>query len=797
MSKTNKKDQTPENSKSSNSDEIKCKPERYLIYFSENKIIIINSKKKQKFLQINRVNNHTQILDIKELSKKYTIKKTMKFFAVFGRVDILGIPFLALISKAKIIANFKNKKIYKILSIKFLTINKNNYKAKSHEKCCEHLEKLKKYIKTGFYFSYNYALHKKFDVENFMNEKDIDFEMNSFVWNYKSLRALAPKQDILRFFTPIVQGYVGIVRKEDLRFLLMSRRSFLMGGTRYNSRGCDVNGHVGNFVESEQVLFFEKGDDCEVFSFCQIRGSLPFYWRQIGVKAKIQIHQSVDINKEQFLKHIYYLQKKMGYKNIIFFNLLGLNRGDENNLTKYLLDLLQKSKSEINNIFYYHIDFHALTKETDFSSINSYITKSYKPSKVGYTHHTLNLKKKTHKTNTLQTGLIRTNCMDCLDRTNVVQTKYSYLMLHKILTQLQHPLLSTKIDPLIFLEKSNLHFITDFRKIWADNGDNISTLYAGTGATTSSVTRKGDKSGIRSIFDHGIKSISRFYLNNFDDGFKQEVIDCILNTRDSSIRHSELGLNFYKTEKFGFGILSFVCRKKNGVLGFERRFLNGLFEGVKALNFVFFVGYFSKKRKVRVLDEEGGKHDFESFLELFKSFSFYDFKICSDLNLKNFEIILFAKNADLGNFEYYKDEKAKLSNFSQSLGVKTSFIINDHSVELFALKMGKKSMEKKFSQLIEKYIDKNYDIILIIIIGDENIFFDSIGKNYTLLFDQIVNFKNDNDNTNQVHFFCSNKMIEKQIEPLYRQVKIDLKGLSNEVTLNAHSFVMQGFKNNF
>ena len=777
---------------SENFEEVKVKPSRYLIYFSENKIIIINNTIKEKFLQINRENNYTRIFDIKELNKKYTVKKTMKFFAVFGRVDILGIPFLGLISKAKLVANFSGKKIYKILSIKFLTINKNHYKSKSHEKCCEHLEKLKKYIKVGFYFSYNYNLHKEFSVEEFQKKEDIKFEINSFVWNYKSLQALAPKLNIFEFFTPIIQGYVGYIKKEELNFLLISRRSFLMGGTRYNSRGIDINGHVGNFVESEQIII-NKND---IFSFIQVRGSLPFYWDQIGVKAKIKIHQTIDINKEQFLKHIMYLQKKMGYKNIVIFNLLGLNRGDENILTKYLLDLLQKSKDEVNNIYYYHVDFHALTKETDFSSINDYITKSYKPDKISYNHYNLDTSTNTYNKLKSQKGLIRTNCMDCLDRTNVVQTKYSYLILDLILTDINSSINKSKIvEPLVFVEKSNTHFISDFRRIWADNGDNISTIYAGTGATTSSVTRKGEKSGLRSVFDHGLKSISRFYLNNFDDGFKQEVIDCILNTKNSSIRHSELNLNFYKKEKFSFGIVSIISKKRNGHVEFNQKFIKELFDSLKYLNFVFFVSYLSKKKKIKIIDKDNKKHNFDSFLDLFKSFSFHNFKICSDLNLKGFEVILFGKSKDISNFGFYKDEKAKLSNFSQSLGVKTSYVINDHSVELFGLKMGKKSMEKKFDQLIEKYIDKNYDIVLIIINGDESIFFDSIGKNYTLLFDNIVNFKNNKDNTNQVHFFCSNKMIEKKIEPLYRQVKIDMEGFSPEVTLNAHSFVFKGFNN--
>ena len=85
-----------------------------------------------------------------------------------------------------------------------------------------------------------------------------------------------------------------------------------------------------------------------------------------------------------------------------------------------------------------------------------------------------------------------------------------------------------------------MRFLSSFRRLWADNGDAISKIYAGTGATTSSVTRKGNKSTITSFFDHGLKTISRFYLNNFDDDFKQEAIDILLAKKSTSIRQSSL-----------------------------------------------------------------------------------------------------------------------------------------------------------------------------------------------------------------------------------------------------------------
>ena len=34
-------------------------------------------------------------------------------------------------------------------------------------------------------------------------------------------------------------------------------------------------------------------------------------------------------------------------------------------------------------------------------------------------------------------------------------------------------------------------FIIQFKNIWADNGDQLSYLYAGTSCTTSAVTREG------------------------------------------------------------------------------------------------------------------------------------------------------------------------------------------------------------------------------------------------------------------------------------------------------------------
>lgn len=79
------------------------------------------------------------------------------------------------------------------------------------------------------------------------------------------------------------------------------------------------------------------------------------------------------------------------------------------------------------------------------------------------------------------------------------------------------------------MDKKNMteNFISHFKNMWADNGDYISKVYAGTGATTSSTTRKG-KGGIMGMLDHKMKSIERFYKGHYIDNDKQRAIKTLL-----------------------------------------------------------------------------------------------------------------------------------------------------------------------------------------------------------------------------------------------------------------------------
>ena len=68
---------------------------------------------------------------------------------------------------------------------------------------------------------------------------------------------------------------------------LVTRRSRFRPGTRYFSRGIDAEGHVSNYVETEQLVLYDGPDATtpitgkKQLSYVQTRGSIPVYWSQI------------------------------------------------------------------------------------------------------------------------------------------------------------------------------------------------------------------------------------------------------------------------------------------------------------------------------------------------------------------------------------------------------------------------------------------------------------------------------------------------------------------------------------
>ena len=122
-----------------------------------------------------------------------------------------------------------------------------------------------------------------------------------------------------------------------------------------------------------------------------------------------------------------------------------------------------------------------------------------------------------------QTGVIRTNCMDCLDRTNVAQSAFAQYVLQK---DLEHE--GFEID--LFKDESTQWFNT----LWADNGDAISKEYASTAALKGDFTRTRKRNYRGALNDFGL-TINRYYNNMFNDYFSQAVIDVLLGNVSAKV----------------------------------------------------------------------------------------------------------------------------------------------------------------------------------------------------------------------------------------------------------------------
>ncbi|KAF6779734.1 hypothetical protein AHF37_00730 [Paragonimus kellicotti] len=97
---------------------------------------------------------------------------------------------------------------------------------------------------------------------------------------------------------------------------------------------------------------------------------------------------------------------------------------------------------------------------------------------------------------TRQTGTFRSNCIDCLDRTNVVQSMLSWCALEQALITIGRlseasASLSASASRSSALADMWPGFGSKFRSLWAENADYCSLQYAGTRALKTDFTRTG------------------------------------------------------------------------------------------------------------------------------------------------------------------------------------------------------------------------------------------------------------------------------------------------------------------
>ena len=294
---------------------------------------------------------------------------------------------------------------------------------------------------------------------------------------------------------------------------LISRRSTKRAGLRYLRRGIDDDGNVANFAETEQILSAaDWSTSVPTRSFVQARGSIPAYFSQspYQLKPTVVFHNSSQANQKAFEKHFQSLKQRYG--SIQAANLVN-QHGSEQPIGEAYEKMYKTLKDEqkADAVFYEWFDFHSECRGMKFENVSRLVDKLDE-----FLRSSGETILQGGAVKSRQTGVIRTNCMDCLDRTNVAQSAFA-----------QHKLQASLED-----EGYSIDFVKDlstnwFNTLWADNGDAISRQYASTAALKGDYTRTRKRNWRGAMNDFGL-TISRYYSNMVNDFFSQAVIDVLL-----------------------------------------------------------------------------------------------------------------------------------------------------------------------------------------------------------------------------------------------------------------------------
>ncbi|XWS33950.1 hypothetical protein CRYUN_Cryun22dG0126700 [Craigia yunnanensis] len=487
-------------------------------------------------LSISRVDASINLIDGVPECSSIRVPKIQTIFGVVGMLKLVAGSYLIVITQRECVGSYLGHPIFKVISLKVLPCDHSVKNSPAEQKKLENeFSQLLKIAErtSGLYFSYDTNLtlsaQRLYDLGD--ESKFLPLWRQAeprFLWNNYMLEVLIDNK-LDPYLLPVVQGsfhnFQAAIGKEIVDVTLIARRCTRRNGTRMWRRGADPEGYVANFVETEQIVQMNGFTS----SFVLVRGSIPFLWEQIvdlTYKPKFEIVRPEEAPRVAE-RHFLDLRKKYG--SVLAVDLVNTVCG--------------------------HVHFERLAFLYDqiayFLEKNGYLLLNEKGEKMKE-----------------QLGVVRTNCIDCLDRTNVTQVANLCLVLtccdnfnFPVLTSTDylHSLSSVPSIWLVlhFCNHANLSLPSmivrkmlelklrrigvfaaeetisshpnldeSFKILWANHGDDISMQYSGTAALKGDFVRFGQRRA-QGILKDGYNSLVRYYLNNFSDGTKQDAIDLL------------------------------------------------------------------------------------------------------------------------------------------------------------------------------------------------------------------------------------------------------------------------------
>jgi len=468
---------------------------------------------------------------------------------VFGIISLLTSDYLIIIKSSRRVAQVLETDIHEATDFGLYPIDPsagNAASSLSHKTAEEKylLGLVKAHLYSApFYFTYgSYDLTTRLQAQATGTSDPSEKEKplweradDRFFWNrYLQSRLIELTtrgiHNLNRFILPVMFGFCEFrnssINGHNFIFGVISRRSRYRAGTRYFSRGIDQNGNVSNFNETEMMTLLDHPSETgaptsgsvkgEVrCSYVQIRGSVPLYWAEINTlryKPDLKVMDLSDTTES--------LRRHFEQLNTIYGDVYALNLVNQKGYEKPVKEAFEKSIAVLANpkVHYTYFDFHHECKGLRFDRVSVLLDSLEEEIHTqGFFMH--DTKSSSTRPGHQQTSVMRTNCMDCLDRTNVVQSALANFVLVQQLKEVG-----------ILKNKQSIDdypaFIRIFRNVWADNANVISNAYSGSGALKTDYTRTGVRTKQGALQD-GYNSLLRYFKNNYLDGPRQDSFDLV------------------------------------------------------------------------------------------------------------------------------------------------------------------------------------------------------------------------------------------------------------------------------
>ncbi|KAG9120322.1 hypothetical protein FRC07_004226 [Ceratobasidium sp. 392] len=234
--------------------------------------------------------------------------------------------------------------------------------------------------------------------------------------------------------------------------------------------GVDTQGHVSNFNAIEQLLdltfpsISSTNSAPDAYSYIQIRGSVPLFWTEINTLRYRPDLQIMDVGATPHALHSHLADLKSNYGDVVLVDLANQGRA-----------------AEVEGVGYEHFDLY----------------REYKRMRWDRTPLLT------------QRDVVQTNCVDCLDRVNVVQST----LVKRVLEQ------QLRIAGVLAEGESvdSTGLLPIFRNAWADHANCVSEACSGSGALKAGFTRTGVRRR-GGVMRDGTDSATRYLKNNYFDG---------------------------------------------------------------------------------------------------------------------------------------------------------------------------------------------------------------------------------------------------------------------------------------